>query len=244
MTNPRELHPDFPSLSEINWDAVRLGDLFGRAALGNADHPVWSNSAFIAALADRERARRTPDDESRGRVEAREMMLRVMSRGLGMQRPTDPQPLVPPSVRGSPSQVRDIAHAANRTPRVDLGVAAGDGRELWDEPADWWVELPKGLPKGDYLALRIVGDSMSPLMHTDDTVLVKLGGSVKADTVIVARHPEDGYVCKAVDRVTQREVILRSLAPDRKPIVLPRDKKLILGTVVLVWCEHRPALVP
>ena len=63
-------------------------------------------------------------------------------------------------------------------PVVDLDIAAGVGRELWDERADAWVALPNDAPSGEYVALRIVGDSMAPLMHTGDTVLVKRGADV------------------------------------------------------------------
>jgi phage repressor protein C with HTH and peptisase S24 domain len=124
-------------------------------------------------------------------------------------------------------------------PVVELGIAAGVGRELWDEPADAWVEVPNDAPAGDYVALRVVGDSMAPLMHTGDTVLVRRGADVRRDTVIVARHPDDGYVCKRVSRVRRESIELASLAPGRPPIVIPRDARLVVGTVMLVWCSHR-----
>jgi phage repressor protein C with HTH and peptisase S24 domain len=124
-------------------------------------------------------------------------------------------------------------------PVVELGIAAGVGRELWDEPADAWVELPNDAPSGEYVALRVVGDSMAPLMHTGDTVLVRRGAELQRDTVIVARHPDDGYVCKRVSRVRRDSIELASLAPDRPPIVIPRDARLVVGTVMLVWCSHR-----
>src|SRR5207237_230677 len=31
---------------------------------------------------------------------------------------------------------------------LDLAVAAGGGRELWDEPCDRWLELPDDVPAG------------------------------------------------------------------------------------------------
>ena len=61
-----------------------------------------------------------------------------------------------------------LAHsipAANRercATILDLAVAAGSGRELWDEPCDRWLELPDDVPSGRYVALRVSGDSMSP----------------------------------------------------------------------------------
>ncbi|HEY3133847.1 MAG TPA: hypothetical protein VGJ47_04390, partial [Gemmatimonadaceae bacterium] len=47
---------------------------------------------------------------------------------------------------------------------LDLAVAAGSGRELWDEPCDRWLELPDDVPSGRYVALRVAGDSMAPVL--------------------------------------------------------------------------------
>ena len=76
-------------------------------------------------------------------------------------------------------------------------------------------------------------------MHTGDTVLVRVGRDMQRDTVIVARHPEDGYVCKRVSRLRRRMIELSSLDPGRPLIQVPRDPTCIVGTVVLVWCHHR-----
>jgi len=70
-------------------------------------------------------------------------------------------------------------------------------------------------------------------------VLVKRGSEVRRDTVIVARHPDDGYVCKRVSRVRRTSIELASLAPGLPPIAIPRDARLVVGTVMLVWCTHR-----
>jgi phage repressor protein C with HTH and peptisase S24 domain len=79
---------------------------------------------------------------------------------------------------------------------------------------------------------------MEPLMHTGDTVLVALGRPLHAGAVVVARHPEDGYVCKRVKRLRASTVELESLAPGRPLIKLPRDESLVVGQVVAVWCHH------
>jgi phage repressor protein C with HTH and peptisase S24 domain len=80
---------------------------------------------------------------------------------------------------------------------------------------------------------------MAPLMHTGDTVLVRVGSEVRRDTVIVARHPDDGYVCKRVSRILRDTIELSSLERGRSRIVIPRDPSYIVGTVLLVWCHHR-----
>jgi phage repressor protein C with HTH and peptisase S24 domain len=70
-------------------------------------------------------------------------------------------------------------------------------------------------------------------------VLVKRSADVRRDTLIVARHPDDGYVCKRVRRIGRASIELESLAPGRPAIFIPRDARLIVGTVMLVWCSHR-----
>jgi phage repressor protein C with HTH and peptisase S24 domain len=126
---------------------------------------------------------------------------------------------------------------------IELSVAAGVGRELWDEPVESWLEVPADTPAGQYLALKVAGESMAPLMHTGDTVLVRIGADVECDTVVVARHPDDGYVCKRVSRVRKRGIELASLEAGRPLITIPRDPALVVGTVLLVWCTHRERAV-
>jgi SOS-response transcriptional repressor LexA len=135
----------------------------------------------------------------------------------------------------------DVVAAAARVrhaPAVDLSVAAGVGRELWDEPCDRWIPLPDGTPDGRYVALRVTGDSMVPLLHDGDTILVKLGDELVPDAVVVARVPDGGYVVKRVGGIAGSRVELASLNPDYPPIVIPRDPSLVLGTVLLRWCTH------
>ena len=57
--------------------------------------------------------------------------------------------------------------------------------------------------------------------------------------MIVARHADDGYVCKRVSRLRRDAIELSSLERGRPRIVIPRDPSCIVGTVILVWCYHR-----
>jgi phage repressor protein C with HTH and peptisase S24 domain len=210
---------------------LEAAESIGRAVLNDPMHAAWSDPRFIEWLAGeaREGARRAwriSAAERRARGEA--MMARAQARRLRV------------SQAGRARMSSDAsAGDRRRAAVVELGIAAGVGRELWDEPAESWVEVPNDAPAGEYLALRIVGDSMAPLMHTGDTVLVRRGGDVQRDTVVVARHPDDGYVCKRVRRIRREAIELASLAPGRPSIVIPRDPRLIVGTVLLVWCSHR-----
>ena len=123
-------------------------------------------------------------------------------------------------------------------PELDLAAAAGVGRELWDEPCERWIRLPRELPHGEYLALQVSGDSMTPLFHAGDTVLLRLHAEVAPDTVVVARHPEDGYVIKRIARVTSMWIDLASLNPEYPSIRIPRGADAVLGRVMLRWCPH------
>ena len=129
---------------------------------------------------------------------AERVRARVATVGRGVRR-IDQRP---GADSGRPSGALATTLAAARglgaAPLVELGVAAGTGRELLDEACEVWVALPADLPAGRYVAIRVVGDSMVPLLHSGDVVLVDLDGAVAAGAVAVARHPEHGYVVKRV----------------------------------------------
>ena len=128
------------------------------------------------------------------------------------------------------------AHQAVVVP--ELAIAAGLGHELWETDCDTLIELSPEVPRGQYLALKVAGDSMEPMLHSGDVVLVKLGGDPTVGRVVVARDPDHGYVVKEVGRVTMDEIELRSLNPGFGPIVVPPVTGAILGTVLLRWCSH------
>jgi SOS-response transcriptional repressor LexA len=215
---------------ELTGAELDAAEAIGRLLLSDPMHPAWSDPVFLEWLGieTREAARRSwrrSAGERRSRGEA--MMARAQARRFRVAQ------------AGRAPIMTAEGGAERRAPVVELGIAAGVGRELWDEPAEAWVEIPDNAPAGEYLALRIVGDSMAPLMHTGDTVLVRRGADVQRNTVIVARHPDDGYVCKRVRGIRRDTIELASLAAGRPTIVIPRDPRLIVGTVMLVWCSHR-----
>jgi SOS-response transcriptional repressor LexA len=182
----------------------------------------------------RDRVRRSEVD-----TDVVERARRLAARALGFRhavRCIDQMPLA--STQAGSAGTAD-ADTAARAPRFDLGIAAGAGRVLWDEPCDSWVSIPPELPRGRYVALTVKGDSMLPLLHSGDIVLVKLGPDAVRDTVVVARRPDDGYVVKRVGRVTPGQLELVSLNPDfPAPIIVDRDEGTVTGTVVLRWCGH------
>jgi SOS-response transcriptional repressor LexA len=203
--------------------------------VSDAESKLWADARFVAWWAEEQGARAcaVPDDVYL--ADGLALRARVQARRLGIVRHEARAPVRRADVVAPPGQVFDEAARMHATPVVDLAVAAGVGRELWDEPVETWLELPADLPAGRYLALRINGDSMEPAMSTGDLVLVALGTQPKAGVAVVARHPEDGYVCKRVRRVRGATIELESLAPDRPVITLPRNDELVLGIVVAVW---------
>jgi SOS-response transcriptional repressor LexA len=230
-------------IEPMPWDELRLAELVGWEVLRDAESPLWRHEGFVTWVADQARAYaewrpagRQSDEEFLAR--GRDLRARVLARRFGVRRAIHAPATREAAGHGSPAQVLECARAARATPVIDVGVAAGVGRELWDETPDQWVELPPNVPDDRYVALRIVGESMAPVMHTGDVILVRVGPDVKVDTVVVARHPDDGYVCKRVSRVRRRSIELASLESGRPVITIPRDPALVVGTVLLVWCAH------
>ena len=121
---------------------------------------------------------------------------------------------------------------------VDLAIAAGTGRELWEVECESAVAVPDALPRGEYVALTVSGDSMEPLLHSGDLVLVKRSGELKPGTIVVMRDADAGYVVKKVGRIETRSVELLSLNPAYGRRRVRRTRSSVLGTVLLRWCHH------
>jgi SOS-response transcriptional repressor LexA len=143
--------------------------------------------------------------------------------------------------RGAPivaTVAQSIAAAADErcATVLDLSVAAGVGRELWDEPCDSWVELPPDVGEGRFVAIRVSGDSMTPVLESGDVVLVKLDAIPVVDDVVVARVPDDVFVVKRLSAIRGGMMELSSFNPAYDPLVVPRDRASILGTVVARFC--------
>jgi SOS-response transcriptional repressor LexA len=216
-------------------------------AMAHLDPLDPAEAGFLDWYAREARATLSVDERRRLDDGADRFVYEVLAR-RGMERsrvrevPTEPES-APAWEEGTLAQAVTAASRVRHAPAVELSVAAGAGRELWDEPCDRWIPLPEGTPDGKYVALRVTGDSMVPLLHDGDTILVKLGDELVPDAVVVARVPDGGYVVKRVGGFAGSRVELASLNPDYPPIVIPRDPSLVLGTVLLRWCAHggRPA---
>jgi SOS-response transcriptional repressor LexA len=244
-------------IDEFEWDVDLLMRIVGRAAYERIDPMDPRQQRFFEWLAREARLgqsgaeRRETERAAQAFVE-RILQRRAAERAAERSRRTGAV-RAPASGRlrlvNEPPPYRDLAadEAAPRfgsarggvpAPAWDLSVAAGAGRELWEEPPTGCVDVPNDMGDGRYVALAVTGDSMEPLMHTGDTILIRLGSDVAADDVVVARHPERGHVVKRVGRVDGMRIELTSLNPAYEPLEIPNDAALILGTVVLRWRPH------
>jgi SOS-response transcriptional repressor LexA len=222
------------------YETDRLIELAARAQLEREDSVFYSNERFIEWLG-RDLRERTELNAATGLALAR-ISQRVHARLLGVRLGVADGGRCPP-IESAPAATSaeallTSAARARRAPQWDLSVAAGVGRELWEEPCEGLIEIPPELPSARYIALRVSGDSMTPLVHAGDLLLVKIGREIVRDTVIVIQTPDESYVVKQVGEITRRRVELRSLNALYESIEVPREPARVLGTVVMRWCDH------
>ena len=217
-----------------------LLQLIGRELYRQNPGALEEDPRFMNWLA-RDLRQRPPAADDWSAAKIRRMRERIVERAWAERCGLTDGGAVPRSREVSAMPLAQSVDAASRvgcTPWTPLAAAAGEGRELWDEECERWLELPTSLIGGRYLALQVAGDSMTPLFHDGDTILVRLGPEARRDSVIVARRPHSGYVVKRVGRVRSRAIELVSVNPTYEPIVVRREPTTVLGTVVMRWCPH------
>jgi SOS-response transcriptional repressor LexA len=187
------------------------------------------------------RHRQAPSRSELSSVERVALRERILA-GLHVRRLRVREAAVPPYERAMDSPrvasaelLRELEGAHRAVVVPGLAIAAGAGRELWDVECSATVEIPADVARGRHVALRVLGDSMEPLIHSGDLVLVRLEDRAMSGTVVVARDPEHGYVVKEVGRLTAKEIELRSLNPAYPVLRVPNGARTVLGTVVLRW---------
>lgn len=241
---PRILSPEPPRTPEereqAEWEADRLVELYRRVIADAPGGPSQTDARLLEWRARELRAEPHSPHDLSPEAMAR-FVARIRERAAALRLGLDHRREVPPArtVR-EPAPANQLIEElrAHGAPDVDLAVAAGAGRDLWDVECESVILLPDEVPQGRYVAVRVAGDSMEPVLHAGDTVLVKLGRDVARDTVIVARVPDGGYVVKRVGRLTRRSIELRSLNATYPPVEIARDPRLVAGTVIMCWCSH------
>jgi len=243
-SNDQSAHRDDESTRDERLATIRgqqlLAELAARAEMDRPDSPYYTDPRVIGWLVrEVDSPHRSSEGWSRERIHAAAARLRARVEAARLKvRLAGPPPVERAPIAGMIADVLEPARARHCAPQLELGAAAGVGRDLWDEPCEQWVRIPDDAPPGSYVSLRVVGESMDPLLHTGDSVLVQVGAAVARDTVVLARVPDAGYVVKRVGRVTRAELELQSLNDAFPPIVVPRDERTVVGTVVLRWCPH------
>ena len=236
-------HAQGEGLQHLERERDRVISLLGARAVAEVELDRAEDARFLDWWASELRDRASAS-ELAAAADAFERRLRaaIAGRESRMELVDAPVPRQPPRVEGTVAGVIGEARTLRCAPSLDLGVAAGVGRDLWDEPCTSWVELPEHVQDGQHVALTVTGESMEPLLHAGDTILVKLGVALRRGAIVVARRPDDGYVVKRVARIGPRVVELASLHPGYAAIRIPRRDDLILGTVIMRWSAH-PAAV-
>lgn len=153
-------------------------------------------------------------------------------------------------------KILKVAEALNTTPAYLMGwdeakeepkkkgvkipvlgrVAAGVPIEMIEDVLDY-EEITEDMAKhGEYFALKIQGDSMSPRIWNNDVVIVKQQDDADNGDIVIAAINGDDAVCKRLQKYSDG-IALVSLNPQYEPIYLKKDEVdgkpvRILGKVV------------
>jgi phage repressor protein C with HTH and peptisase S24 domain len=190
-------------MTQFDDDAVgELLRLVGAEVERREEGLLDQSEALLAWVAQDLRASATVEERARDERDAEAFARRVLAR-LTVQRVERRLPRRELYERAAPvaatvAQAIPLARQERCAVLLELAAAAGAGRELWDEPCDTWVELPADVPADRYVALRVDGDSMEPVLSPRDVILVQLDTAPAVDDLVVARRPEEGFVVKRV----------------------------------------------
>ncbi len=219
---------------------TKLERLVGLAIDASGDNSAYEDERFVEWLLRESHARMTPaerrENERAAAATAARLQPRIRAMNVGERLASRELRVRDATVIGEIGHVADAAAKEGCAPWLPaLSVAAGTGRELWDESCDQWVELPKdipGLSRSRYIALTVAGDSMTPYLRDGDTILIDSRRKIANDAIIVARRPEDGYVVKYVSRLSRAMMELSSFNADYAPFTIARDRNSVIGVVI------------
>lgn len=153
-------------------------------------------------------------------------------------------------------KILKVAEALNTTPAYLIGwdeakeepkkkgvkipvlgrVAAGVPIEMIEDVLDY-EEITEDMAKhGEYFALKIQGDSMTPRIWNNDVVIVRQQDDAENGDIVIAAINGDDAVCKRLQKYNDG-IALISLNPVYDPIYLKKDEidekpVRILGKVV------------
>ncbi len=184
------------------WSAIdTLAARFGLSASGLARRAGLDSTAFNKSK------RRSAD--GRPRWPSTESLAKVMeATGASLDDLLD-------AIRGMPSTsirggvpLLGFAQAGAGGFFDDAGFPVGQGWEL--------VELPGGAAEGSY-ALRVQGESMSPLYRDGDVLIVRPGAPVRRGDRVVVKTVGGEVMAKVLEKQGATGVELASLNPEHPP---------------------------
>lgn len=198
--------------------------------------PAYNEDRFAQWLVREARDQMTPAERRENERAAQRFTTRARLRLItnAATRSLPVQPLLVRDARTVSTVAGAIAAAARDgcAPWIEESqVAAGTGRELWDESCDRWVELPDGTRGAKHVAVSVHGESMTPVLLPHDVIVVRIGTEAAVGQIVVARLPDGGHVVKRVASVTRLTVELESFNAEFTPFHIPRDSSLIVGAV-------------
>lgn len=223
----------------VSFDDRAINDLMsavGREAELTDDDLALQDERFLFWLANDLRTGLDHDQRSKDERDAAEFARRALTQlkvRLAEKRlPRRKLKERPASIRATLAHSIPAASRERCATILDLAVAAGGGRELWDEPCDRWLELPEDVPSGRYVALRVAGDSMAPLLGSREVILIELDATPRVDDLIVARLPDQSHVVKRIASMKGSTMELASFNPEYESIFVARDPSPVVGTVI------------
>jgi SOS-response transcriptional repressor LexA len=213
-----------------------LMSVVGREIESEDQQLVYQDEQFLLWLAKDLSSGLSHEERAKDERDAAEFAQRALRR-LNVRRAEKALPLRKlreraASVRATVAQALGAAATEHCATILDLAVAAGEGREIWDEPCDGWLELPDDIPSGRYVALRVAGDSMAPLLGPREVILVQLDAAPRIDDLIVARLPDQSHVVKRVASMKGGRIELASFNPIYESIFVSGSPSPVVGTVI------------
>ena len=213
-----------------------LMEVVGREIETKDDHLTYQDERFLLWLAKDLRTGLSGDERSKDEQAAGEFAARALNR-LAVRRAEKELPLRqlrerPAALIATVAQALPAASSERCATILDLAVAAGQGREIWDEPCDSWLELPDDIQSGRYVALRVAGDSMTPVLQPREVILLDLQSIPRIDDLIVARLPDQSHVVKRVASIKGGQIELASFNPEYESIFVPHSPSPVIGTVI------------
>ncbi len=223
----------------VRLDDQSIEDLMaaiGREIESEDDTLAYQDERFLLWLAKDLRNGLSHDERSKDERVAGEFARRALNR-IAVRRAENALPRRKLRERAAPmnatvAQALAAASSEHCATILDLAVAAGEGREIWDEPCDRWLELPDEISSGRYVALRVAGDSMAPVLGPREVILVQLDAAPRIDDLIVARLPDQSHVVKRVASIKGERIELASFNSEYESIFVPRNPSPVVGTVI------------